>query len=418
MSEEQKGSLSDYRVLDLTDEKGFLCGRILADLGADVIKVEKPGGNKTRNRGPFYRDLPDSEKSLYWFAYNMNKRGITLDIETREGQEIFRSLTKTADVVVESSPPGYMGGLGLGYNDLAKINPGIIMASITPFGHEGFYKDYKATDMVAMAMGGWMFLCGEPERPPVVIGFPQSYLSAAGDAAIGILIALYFREVSGEGQHIDVCTQQSVVPDTREAIAWWALQNVIQQRSGGFRIGLGKAGVRQRTTWECKDGYIYWYVLGGLAGHSNRAFVEWMDSEGMATDFLRQVDWDSLDPREVESEFWEKMEEAMARFFLSHTKAELYHGALQRDIILYPLSTIGDLLANEQLKARGFWIEVEHSELGEKITYPGPFIKMGETPLQIRRRAPLIGEHNEEVYEGVLGLSKAEMIALKESGVI
>ena len=150
--------LAPYRALDITDEKGLMCGKILADMGADVIKVEKPGGDLARRIGPFYHDDPNPEKSLYWFAYNTNKRGITLDIETSDGQDIFKQLVKTADFVIESFDPGYMSSLGLGYADLEKINPRIIMVSITPFGQSGPYVEqgYKVNDMIVWALGGHM----------------------------------------------------------------------------------------------------------------------------------------------------------------------------------------------------------------------------------------------------------------------
>ena len=159
--------LSPYRVLDLTDEKGQLTGKLFGDLGADVIKVEKPGGDPSRNLGPFYHDEVDPEKSLNWFAFNTSKRGITLDIEKSEGQELFKKLVKTADFVIESFPPGYMDNLGLGYSDLEKVNPGIIMAAITPFGQTGPYRDLKAPDIVLWAMGGRMFAIGDADRPPL-----------------------------------------------------------------------------------------------------------------------------------------------------------------------------------------------------------------------------------------------------------
>jgi len=151
--------LSPYRVLDLTDEKGLLCGKLLGDLGADVIKIERPGGDPARNLGPFYHGEADPEKSLFWFAFNTSKRGITLDIETTDGQEIFKRLVKGSDFVIESFPPGYMDQPGLGYSVLEKVNPRVIMVSITPFGPTGPYKDYKAPDIVAWAMGAQMYTC-------------------------------------------------------------------------------------------------------------------------------------------------------------------------------------------------------------------------------------------------------------------
>ena len=191
MSEEHtpQSLLAPFRALDITDEKGFLCGKVLGDLGADVIKIEKPGGDPARSIGPFYHDIPDPEKSLYWFAFNMNKRGITLDIETADGQQIFKKLATTADFVIGSFPPGYMDKLGLGYSALSEINPQTIVTSITPFGQTGPYQDFKGSDIVAMAMSGLMYLIGDPDRPPVRISFPQAYLHAGVEGAVGSMVA-------------------------------------------------------------------------------------------------------------------------------------------------------------------------------------------------------------------------------------
>ena len=180
MSGEQKDNLplSPYRVLDLTDEKGPLCGKILADLGAEVIKIEKPGGDPSRHIGPFCGDIPHPERSLYWMAYNASKKGITLNIESRDGQEIFRELAKVADIIIESYDPGYLDGLRLGYSELSKLNPAVLMTSITPFGQTGPYSHYKASDLVLWSMGGYAYLCGDPDRPPVQISFPQAYIQA------------------------------------------------------------------------------------------------------------------------------------------------------------------------------------------------------------------------------------------------
>ena len=218
-------ALEGYCALDLTSDKGFLCGRILGDLGCDVIKVEQPGGDPSRRIGPFYRDIPDPEKSLYWFAYNANKRGITLNIESKDGQEIFKRLVKKAHFVIESFSPGYMDDLCLGYSSLSQINPAIILTSITPFGQNGPYKDYKTSDIVGMAMSGLMYLCGDPDRPPVRISFPQAYLHAAADAVVGTLMAHYYRETSGEGQWVDVSMQQAAYASTMNAPLFWTLEH-------------------------------------------------------------------------------------------------------------------------------------------------------------------------------------------------
>ncbi len=416
MTQSNENLLGSYRVLDLTDAQGFFCGKILADMGAEVIKIERPGGDPSRNIGPFYRDIPDPEMSLYWFAYNANKRGITLDIECAEGKEIFKKLVQKADIVVESFAPGTLDKLGIGYEALRAIHPRIIMTSITPFGQRGPYRDFVAGDMTVMAMGGWTYLCGEPGRPPVVTGFPQSYLCAAGDAATGTVIALYSREASGQGQHVDVSAQQSVMMDTREATGFWALNREILQRSSPYRLFV-KTGPRQRWLWKCKDGFVSWTLAGGP---SNRVLVKWMerDREGTAQDLLGEMDWENWDVAQATEEFVERMEEYVGSLFLRYTKAELFEKAVKEGILLYPASTVKDLMDDVQLKARDFWIEVEHPELGEKIIYPGPFVKFSESPLKGNMPAPRIGEHNAKIYKELLGFSNEHLVRLKQAGVI
>ncbi|HEX7475461.1 MAG TPA: CoA transferase, partial [Dehalococcoidales bacterium] len=205
--EERKCLLNSPRVLDLTDKNGFLCGKILADLGADVIKIEKPGGDQDRSMGPFYHHCLDPEKSLHWFAYNANKRGITLKIDSKDGQQILKRLASKADFIVESFAPGYLDELGLGYSDLCTINPRIVFTSITPFGQTGPYKDFKASDLEVMAMSGLMYITGRPDEAPLRISFPQSFLLAAAHAAAASMVAYFHRESTGCGQHVDVSAQ-------------------------------------------------------------------------------------------------------------------------------------------------------------------------------------------------------------------
>ena len=417
--EKIEGMLSPYRVLDLTDEKGLLCGRILGDLGADVIKIEPPGGDPTRSIGPFYHDEAEPEKSLFWFAYNTSKRGITLDIEAAGGQEIFKKLVKTADFVVESFPPGYMDKLGLGYPALEKVNPGIIMVSITPFGQTGPYKDYKISDIVAWAMGGIMYMTGDQDSPPVRISHhSQAYLHAGGKAAVGAMLALYHREMTGEGQHVDVSIQESVVLVTYLLTSAWDMLRVQRER-GKLTTSLG-IELKITQFWTCKDGdLVFWrYWSGPPAKARNTPLVEWMDSEGAADDYLKNFDWETFDFRAATQEVIDRLTEPTARFFRTHTKAEIYEEALKRRIMIYPVVNTTDILTSPQLAAREFWTELEHPELGTTLTYPGAFAKVSQAPPRVSRRAPLIGEHNEDIYEKELGLSREELLLLKQTRVI
>lgn len=408
---DQEGILSPYRVLDLADEKGLLCGKILGDLGADVIKIETPGGDAARKLGPFYHNEPDPEKSLFWFALNTSKRGITLNIETHDGQGIFKRLAEKADFVIESFPVGYMDRLGLGYSDLEKINPRIILVSIAPFGQTGPYKDWKTSDIVAWAMGGEMSPCGDVDRPPFRVSHhSQSYLNAGVDAAQGALTALFYLWNTGEGQQVDVSIQESVVQATEHITSAWDRRKSIQKRGQ-------ESGFRQSQLWKCKDGYVSFAYSGSMAAVTyNQAFMDWIASEGFRDDSFKQFDGKDLDP--LGGEAPQKIKDLTAGFFMAHTKAELLDGALKHDIQLYPVSTPSDILTNPQLTARGYWEKVEHPELGTSITYPGAFACMSEASPKISRRAPLIGEHNAEIYEEELGISKEDIARLKQIRVI
>jgi len=409
--------LEGMRVLDLTDEKGYLAGKMLADLGAEVIKIEEPGGSPGRSTGPFYRDVPDGERSLFWFAYNTNKKSITLNLETADGREVFKRLVEKADVVIESFPPGYLTELGIGYDDLCKVNRNIILTSITPFGEDGPFSRFKASDIVLQAMGGLMATIGEPERAPVRIGFPQAYLFASADAAAGTLMAYYYREMTGEGQHVSIAAQRSVMGLETNPIAFWVLLKRELKRAGKFRLGLS-SDAKQRQIWRCKDGWVSFQVYGGRFGaKTNKALVRLLEQEGLATDFLKNMDWDNLDFAHLTQEVMDKIEQPIADYFLRHTKAELEEVALKNDIVLYPVCNMGDVFSNPQLKARNYWVKVEHPELNDTLIYPGPWVQTSENPWKLKR-APLIGEHNKEIYSKELGFTDEEIVMMKQRRII
>jgi len=406
-----EGMLSPYRVLDLADEKGLQCGKLLGDLGADVIKVERPGGDPARNLGPFYHDEVDPEKSLYWFAYNASKRGITLNLETAEGQDIFKRLVKSADFIVESFAPGYMDKIGLGYSTLAKIKPDIIMVAISPFGQTGPYRDLKYSDLVMRALGGRLYAVGDYDRPPTRISHhSQIYLQAGLEGAMAAVMALYHRHMTGEGQYIDLSIQAALVQTSDIA---WDVRKSVGPRGGQVTT------LNIPRVWKCKDGIVNWaFMPSGMNPERNLDFVRWMDSVGMADDYLKNFDWSKFDYSTLTQETIDRMAEPTAKFFAAQTKVELLEGAVKHRVFFYPQFTTSDLLKSDQLKAREYWVDVEHPELGTKIRYPGPFAKLSETPIQITRRAPLIGEHNEEIYVKELGMSHKEMQTLKKANVI
>ena len=417
MTEKKERSLGPYRVLDLTDEKGFLCGRIFAEQGADVIKIEPPNGDSARKKGPFYNNESDPEKSLYWFAYNTGKRGITLDINFHEGQDIFRRLVKSADFLLESFTPGYMEALGLGYKELEKINQRLIMTSITPFGQTGPYAHWKGPDIVPWALGGYMFMSGEPEKAPLRISHPpQVYLHASAMACVGSLMALHYRNRTGKGQHVDLCAQQCPIWMLTHTYSYWDMQKVILNRQGGWRQF---GHIRIKTLWQCKDGYITFMFSGGNIGaKGQRRLVKLMEKEEMAPDWLKDIDWESFDALSASDEVLRPIIEILENFFKTKTKAELLKEAVHGGIMLAPVNTIQDVMQDPHLSARDFWVEVEHEKLNTRITYPGAPCKMSESPWTIKGRAPYIGEHNEEIYAKELNMSKNEIKILKEKGVI
>src|SRR5215813_3124438 len=252
--------LSPYRVLDLSTERGLLCGQILGDLGADVIKIEPPGGSPARSLAPFFEDQPGPDRSLYWWAYNRNKRSITLNLETDEGRELLRHLAARSHFLIESFNPGYMHERALGFEDLAARNPELIYVSITAFGQHGPKASYADSDLVILAAGGPLLLGGDEDRPPVRLSVPQAYLHACGDAAVGALVANHERRRSGTGQHVDVSAQQSVTLATQaNNLAYRLEADEAHRMAGGVTVG----AMRVPLVWRAKDGYV---TLGFLFG--------------------------------------------------------------------------------------------------------------------------------------------------------
>lgn len=409
--------LAGCRALDLTTERGFFCGKMLADLGVEVIKIERPGGDPSRKIGPFWHDIPDPDKSLYWFAYNAGKRGITLDIESEDGKKIFIELVKSADFVIESFDPGHMEKLGLDYAALRAIKSSIVLTSITPFGQTGPYRDYQASDIVVMGMAGQLFLTGDADRPPVNISLPQSYLQAGSDAAVGSMIAYRHMRKTGEGQHVDISMQQSTAWFLATTIPYWELSGVTMSRVGTFRSG-GSSGAAQRQVWPCRDGFVFFFMIGGMQGAKTcRQLVKWMADEGVQDEFLSNFEWEKFDMATATQALIDAISRPIADFFLRKTKKEALDAAIGRSISICPLFGMEDLLNDPNLAARGFWKEIEYPELNASIPYPAQYVRSSENEMGTAVRAPAIGQDNAEVY-GAIGLSDSRLIALKESGVL
>jgi crotonobetainyl-CoA:carnitine CoA-transferase CaiB-like acyl-CoA transferase len=404
-------------VLDLTDSWGWLCGKILGDLGADVVKVEPPGGDPDRGLGPFYQGEPHPERSLSWAAYNTSKRGITLNLDCATGWDLFLRLARGADFVLDSGPSGRVV---LDYATLRAANPRLILTSITPFGTTGPYASYKGTDLEAMALGGFMAVTGQPGRPPLrVSSVPQAPMWASMHAAMGTLVAHWARERSGQGQHVDASGQASMIHSLAHAPVFWDVERTNPARGGEFMTGRSITGARMRAIWPVQDGYVNFIIYGGPAGiRTLQALVRWMEEKGVGPGPLKDKDWSRFDVATSTQAEIDSIEGPTAALFQRLTKSEYYAGIIERGMLGYPVATAEDHLADPQLGARGFWRDLPHPELGTTLRYPGPFARFGAGACELRRRAPLIGEHNVEIYQGELGLSSDELLALKGANVI
>ncbi|MBN2062750.1 MAG: CoA transferase [Deltaproteobacteria bacterium] len=415
MKEKKPGqALSHIRVLDLTEEKGQQCGKFLADLGADVIKVEPPGGDPIRLKGPFFNDISDRETSLSWLGANTGKKSITLNLESREGRGVFLRLVRNVNIVIESYPPGYMKSIGLDYSNLEAENPSIVLTSISPFGQEGPYAEYKAYDLTITAMSGFMFTCGEADRAPVRISVGQAYAAAGAQAASASLLALSSCVLNGKGQHVDV-SMRDCLPSGGFEIYFFDTEGYIGERLGGRRR---RANIFIRDLWPCKDGYIGWRLMVGMLGAPTAyKLIDWMDEEGMAGE-LKTVKWETLDMTEITQKDMERWEGLIIPFLKKHTKAEIYEKAVQHEMLMAPAYNIKELMDYSQLIERGYWNQIYYEDLDASITHPGAFCRMSGSPIRPARRAPLMGENNKEIYVDELEISEREMELYKSRGII
>ncbi|HEX7036823.1 MAG TPA: CoA transferase [Pseudomonadales bacterium] len=391
--------LDTLRVVDLTTEYGMLCAQILADLGADVIQVEPPGGAAGRQVGPFHGDVVDPERSLAWWAYARGKRSMVLDLESEHGRQTLRRLIAAADVLVESEPVGRLDALGFDDAALESINPALIHVSMTGFGRTGPKAHWAWSDLITVAAGGPLAITGDADRPPVRVSVPQGFLHAAAEAAAGTMVALYERARSGRGQRVDVSAQQAVTIATQGNVVAEAVGDTQAERAaGGIRAG----DIRIRLTWPARDGFVsITHVFGATMGPATRRLMEYVYDEGFCDAATRDKDWIGYglmlaDGREPIAEF-ERVKDCISACTASKTKAELLEAAMQRRLLLAPVASIADAVDGPQLTAREYLVRPLGDGPAASVRYPGRFARFSATPLRRTRRPPAIGEHTAEV---------------------
>ena len=400
--------LPPYRILDLTGPEAVFCGKLLADYGADVVKVEPPGGDPTRNKAPFIGDEVGIDRSSYFLFYNTNKRSVTIDIDTPKGQELFKKLAKTADVLIESFPVGHMESKGLGFDSLNAINPSLVMASVTPFGQTGPWSGYQSSDLISLAASGFMQITGDPDGPPLRQGNEQSHFPGAQYAAAAIMGALFYRDMQGGGgQYIDVSQQEAMITyytDAHPALAW------MQRGENVTRVGTNSTLVIPLGAYPSSDG---WISAGIITPREWENLSQWMYEVTGNEEILND---DYKGGNQDRAPFNDIITALVIDFTTRFTSEELFHQGQERNLVFIPVNTVSDLLVDPQLEASNFWFDIDHAEVGI-LRYPlGVFDSEEVSPTT--NPAPHLGQDNEAILCGELGLSQSELFSLRSQGVV
>ncbi len=386
--------LSPYRVLDLTDDRGELAGMVLADLGADVIRIEPPGGSPARRKGPLLADGPESERSLQFFAYNRNKRSMVLDLGAAAGRDELLQLVAGCDFVLESSPDGLLEQNGLTFDDLRAAQPRLVHTRISAFGVEGPSAGRAASDLTIAAMGGCVSLQGVPGRPPVRVSVPQVWRHTGVEAAVASLVAHARMRRSHEAQLVDVSAQCAMTWTMLNGMGAAAVQGHDFERQGSI-LQLGS--ISFPLVFECADGHVVIIPNASLVV----SLLDWLIEDGVADESFRKEDWATyevrvLTGREV-ARSPEEVVDTLRRFLRPYTKRELFERALALGGTIAPVNTIADLLDFPHLEARAFWTDARLPN-GQEARVPGAFIRpSGEEQRPLRRSPPSLDEHGDEI---------------------
>ncbi|MEE8301860.1 MAG: CoA transferase [Candidatus Tectomicrobia bacterium] len=389
--------LDDVRVLDVSEAvAGPFCTKLLAGLGAEVIKVEKPGcGDMTRRVGPFAHDVPDPEQSALFLYLNTGKKSITLDIQSPTGASILRRLAQTCDILVESFSPATLDRLGLGYTDLERFNPGLIFTSITPFGQSGPYRDYKGSELIAQAIGAVMHTVGLPDREPLKIGGYAALYTTGMSAFSATMLALYVRDAEGYGQHIDVSAMETMT---------------MAQIHASIQHQFGRTPTRRDSTLvQAQDGWVHPGLERGVGEDTWNRVCELIGQPGL-------VDDPRFRTREARREHPHELLAIMSKWTATQPKEAIYHTFQALRSVAGYVATVEDLFTSQQFLAREFFQTIDHPSIGE-TRYPGaPFTIQGTT--WCHARAPYLGEHNAEIYDDRLGYTPPDLAHLRGLGII
>jgi len=403
----REGALSGRRVLELADETGVYCGKLLADMGADVLKIEHPGGDATRELPPFWQDRPGPDHGLFFLYMNTSKRGLTLDLARPEGQGLFRRLASTADLVLETLPPGRLDELEVGQESLRQARPSLVVTSITGFGQSGPYRRHRSADLVAAALGGAMYVTGAAEDPPVRLAGYQACVTASTCAAASSVIAMLHASLTGAGQHVDISLEEATVAATHICgIGKWLDDGIVARRAGTSLFNSTPSG-----TYRCRDGLVYLMVNRPLHWQALARWIHEVTGNEGVLDPLFDGPSSRRQPYRDVLDGW--IGELTARF----TVDEVYHEGQRRHVAFTPVNTAAAVVNDPHLAARRYFVALEHPRVGA-LRYPGAPYRLSETPWRLARPAPTVGEHNAEIYQGELGLSADDCRALARQGVI
>lgn len=423
------GPLSGLRVLEVGDEKVEFCGRLLTGGDADIVKVEPPGGSPTREYGPFYQDERNPDRSLYFWHYNLGKRSVTLNLDSDEGRQLFKRLAERADVVLDGMGLDYLNERGLGYEELSSSNPRLVMCAITDFGRTGPWRDYQASDMMHLALGGQMMVTGylpvgdyDPtnpaphyDTPPIAPQMWQAYHTAGVNAAVAIYGALFHREMSGTGQFIDTSIHTAMAACTELPVPHWIYNQAPVWRQTGSHA-MPSVGL----TWQQQAGdgkpIFTMSAIGGFGGTWDR-FVEMLDTVGIADDLGDEKYQDPAYRRQPEVAT--RVRELTDTFITMLPAEEAMRLAQKAGLAWSEIRWPEDNLDDEHWQARGVFQDIEHDELGgKKFTYVVMPFLCEQMPWKVGSRAAMVGEHTDEVLGTDLGLSAGELSALRSAGVV